>query len=44
MERLKLMAGKVDNDYTILLISHGAFLNYFFSYLTQSECLLDSKV
>jgi broad specificity phosphatase PhoE len=42
MDRLKEMAQKVDENYTILLISHGAFLNYFFSTLTQSECFLDS--
>lgn len=43
MDRLKEMAMKVDENHTILLISHGAFLNYFFSTITQSECFLDSK-
>ena len=44
MDRLKDIAITVDNDYTILLISHGVLLNYFFSTLTQSECLVDSNI
>ena len=44
VDRLKELAIGHDENHTVLLISHGAFLNYFFSTLTQSECLVDSKI
>lgn len=43
LDRLKDLSMNLDENSTILLVSHGAFLNYFFSTLTQSECLVDSK-
>jgi len=41
--RFKEMAVKSDDEYTVCIITHSLFLNCFFSILTNTEILMNSK-